>query len=38
MNQIEQHANPEVAKALIATKCDLKSKQKVNPEDAKAFA
>ena len=26
MNQIEQHANPEVAKALIATKSDLVDK------------
>ena len=37
MNQIDQHANPEVAKALIATKSDLPDK-KVNPDTARAFA
>ena len=37
MNQIEQHANPEVAKALIATKSDLANKQ-VSPEKAQEFA
>ena len=37
MNQIEQHANPEVAKALIATKCDLKN-TKVSKDTAEAFA
>ena len=36
MNQIDQHANPEVAKTLIATKCDLAPAVAV--EDARAFA
>ena len=36
MNQIEQHANPEVAKILIATKCDKDSA--VSSEAAQNFA
>ena len=34
--QIDQHANPDVARILIATKCDLESR--VSAEDARNFA
>ena len=36
MNQIDQHANPDVARILIATKSDLEPR--VNAEDARNFA
>ena len=37
MKQIDEHANPGVAKILVANKCDLEPKQ-VNPSEGKALA
>lgn len=38
MRQVEQHANPDVEKILIATKCDLKAERAVSTEEGEEMA